>query len=128
MLAVVERLFEGMRARDTTMVRSVLHPEARLLTTGERDGTPFARWVDVDAFVGSIARADRPLDERLFDPEVRIDGSLATVWVFYHFYYGDEFSHCGVDAVQLVRTDAGWRIMQIADTRRRDGCEPSTGR
>jgi hypothetical protein len=42
----------------------------------------------------------------------------------YVFYVGDRFSHCGVDSFQLVRISAGWRIIQIADTRRKEGCTP----
>ncbi|MCS3859218.1 hypothetical protein [Salinibacter ruber] len=50
--------------------------------------------------------------------EVRVDGPLASAWVPYVFYRGDERSHCGVNAVQLVRGPDGWRILQLTDTRR----------
>lgn len=54
--------------------------------------------------------------ERGFDPEVRIQGHLATVWLPYDFYTDDQLSHCGVDAFILLRTDEGWRIASIAWT------------
>jgi hypothetical protein len=38
----------------------------------------------------------------------------------YAFYLDDQFSHCGVNAFQLVRMEAGWQIIQITDTRRRE--------
>ena len=53
-----------------------------------------------------------------------MSGSLATVWAAYDFHFGQTFSHCGVDAVQLLRTAQGWRIMSIADTFVREGCVP----
>jgi hypothetical protein len=51
-----------------------------------------------------------------------VDGPLAMVWTGYAFYAGPRFSHCGVDAIMLGRTTAGWRILSLADTRQRTGC------
>jgi hypothetical protein len=36
-----------------------------------------------------------------------------------------KFSHCGVDAITLVRTDAGWRIASFVYTVEETGCAPS---
>ncbi|HEX9164582.1 MAG TPA: VOC family protein, partial [Gemmatimonadales bacterium] len=63
------------------------------------------------------------LEERIYNPEVRLDDHLATVWVEYDFLVNGAVSHCGVDSYQLVRTADGWRILQIVDTQRRTGCE-----
>ena len=61
--------------------------------------------------------------ERMWNPEVRIDGDLATLWAPYDLHYGGEFSHCGIDAFQLVRgEDRRWRIVSVAYTRRTTGC------
>lgn len=123
-MAVVERLFDGMRAADTTMVRATFHPDARLVGTAEEDGRTTVRMVPVDRFVEAVGRPrDAVWDERIWDPEVRVDDRLATVWVPYAFYLGEELSHCGVDAFQLSRAQGGWVIVQIADTRRREGCD-----
>jgi hypothetical protein len=55
---------------------------------------------------------------------VHVDGGLASVWTEYAFYVGERLNHCGVDAFHLVRTAEGWRIIDLADTRRREGCAP----
>ena len=60
--------------------------------------------------------------ERAWNPEVRVEGTLATVWAEYDFHFVSTFSHCGVDAVQLLRTGSGWKIVSIADTYQREGC------
>ena len=52
-----------------------------------------------------------------------MSGTLATVWADYDFHFGKTFSHCGVDAVQLLKTAEGWKIVSIADTFVREGCE-----
>lgn len=127
-LDVVVRLFDGMRAADSAMVRSVFHPEARLVTASARDGQPLAAPVPIDRFVQAVAGFREKVDEQIHDPEIRVDGNLAQLWTFYTLHVDGRFVHCGVDAFQLVRTAAGWKIIQIADTRRREGCERPAGR
>lgn len=123
-VAVVERLFDGMRAKDTTMMRSTFDASARLYGKG-RDGTIGGN--PVDGFIASIGRTERYVDEKIFAPVVHIDGDLATVWTFYTLHVDGTFSHCGVDAVLLYRTADGWKIVSLADTRRQEPCEPPGG-
>ena len=121
--AVVHRLFDAMRARDTTAIRQAFHAEGRLMTAGrDRAGNPVVQTATVDAFVRAVASARARLDERLSEVEVRMDEGMATVWARYEFYADTTFTHCGVDAFQLARTPEGWKIIQVADTRRREGC------
>lgn len=124
-IAVVERLFDGMRTQDTTMMRSVFAPQAHMYGVG-RDGTVSAR--SPDGFIASVgSRQGGMLDERVFSPQVRIDGNLATVWTYYTLHIGEEFSHCGYDAFMLYRLAEGWKIVSLADTRRPENCEAPGG-
>ncbi len=128
-VAVVQRLFDAMRAKDTVGLRAVFHPDARLAGTGrDQQGRPVLRVNPIDAFIASIGQATAQLDEQFWDPEVRLDDNLATVWTPYVFYVNGELSHCGVDAFQLARGADGWKIVQIADTRRREGYTGPPGR
>ncbi len=123
-LAVVERLFDGMRAADSSMVRSTLHADLRLVSVAEGESGPALHSEPMDGFVAAVGTPHEEVwDERIWDPEVRVDGRLATVWVSYAFYLGEELSHCGVDAFQLFDGAEGWKIFHIADTRRREGCD-----
>ena len=121
-LAVVKGLFDGMRARDTALIRRSF-AVGTMLGGVPAAGKP-AEFLSLDAFIGSIAKAPAAmlLDERIYDPEIRVDGGLATVWTFYAFYAGERLSHCGVDAFQLARTSEGWKIIALADTRQMTGC------
>jgi hypothetical protein len=121
--AVVDRMFDAMRARDTTAFRAALHPDFRLVLTSFREGQPSHRVVPGDAFVASIGRATSQLDERIANVEVRIDDNLATVWNDYAFYVDGVLDHCGVDAFTLVRTTEGWKVVHVADTQRREDCQ-----
>ena len=49
--------------------------------------------------------------------QVAFTGNLANVWTYYDFHIGDELSHCGYDAFQLVKTDSeDWRILGVTYT------------
>ena len=126
-LRVVTRLFDGMRAGDSAMVRSTLHPTAQLATAFVRDGKELVEIDDMKKFIEAVGTPHPEVwDERISNERVEIDGTLASVWTDYSFYVGDKFSHCGVDAFQLAKSDGTWRIVALADTRRRQGC-PETG-
>jgi hypothetical protein len=119
--AVVQRLFDGMRSRDTVQMSSVFHPEARFYAHA-RDGA--IQVTTPSAFMQGIGRAPAGLllDEVIQDVEVRIDGNLAMVWTYYDFFAGDRFSHCGYDTFQLLKTRDEWKIVALADSRRTEGC------
>lgn len=127
-MAVVQRLFDGMRAGDSAVVRSVFHPQTRMMTAANGPDGKLRLRVDpaIDGFVKAIGTPrPAPLDERIWNPKIEIDGPLASVWVDYALYVGDKFSHCGIDHFLLVRGDDGvWKIVSIADTRRTEGCKP----
>lgn len=123
-MAVVQELFDGMRAADSTMVRSVFDETARLQATSYRDGEPQMRTMPIDDFVAAVGSPREEVwDEQIWDWEVRIEDNLATVWNQYAFYVGDNLHHCGIDAFQLFRGPDGWKIIQVADTQRTEGCQ-----
>jgi 2-iminobutanoate/2-iminopropanoate deaminase len=126
-LRVVQRLFDGMRAGDSAMVRSTFHPEVQLATSVVRQGNAVVEIDTLDSFIRAVGTPHTEVwDERLSNTSVLVDGTLASVWTDYSFYLGDKFSHCGVDAFQLGKSGSEWRIVALADTRRRQGC-PETG-
>jgi hypothetical protein len=126
---VVSRLFDGMRTRDTAAMRTLFHESVAMRSVSYRQGKPVVEADGVEDWFKGVAGApaDKLLDERLGPAEIRVDGNLAMVWVYYEFYLSGKFSHCGVDSFQLGRTDAGWKIILLADSRRRQGCSESLG-
>ena len=122
-MAVITRLFDGMRAGDSATVRSTFAPEARLMSAFEREGIPTLRAGSLGQFVTLIGTPhDHVWDERIWGTEIRIDDRLATVWTNYAFLHGSTLSHCGVDAFQLFHGAEGWKIINLVDTRRTEGC------
>jgi hypothetical protein len=121
-LKVVTNLFDGMRKKDTTLMRSQFAPQARLMSAHTQNGNPVVSESPIDGWLASVGRSQQSLDERIFDPEVRVDGNLATAWMKYEFWANNAFSHCGYNSFQLARTSGGWKIIHVADSRRTDGC------
>lgn len=122
--AVVDQVFEGMRRADSSVVRPLFHPKARMITVAVRDGVPTVQVEEsVDAFIRAVGRPRTEVwDERLSNVRVSIDGPLASVWADYSFYRGTTFSHCGIDHFLLVQHEGAWRIIELSDTRRTTGC------
>jgi hypothetical protein len=128
-LATVQGLFDAMRAGDSARVRAAFHPSARLASALVRNGQPELKLDSVSVFARAVGTPHPEVwDERLGATTVLVDGPLAAVWAEYSFYAGTKFSHCGVDAFQLVKTAAGWRIFALADTRQRTGCPAQRAR
>mgnify|MGYP003575245705 CR=1 FL=1 len=122
-LALVQRLWDALEARDTAMARAVFDSSATLARVVTRNGEARVQLTRVSEFIEALSHATEPWNERMFSPEVRIDGPLASVWTEYDFHLGDKFSHCGVDAFQMLKTSAGWKIVALSDTARREGCQ-----
>lgn len=120
----IATLFDGMRKADTAMLRSAFVKDMVLQSIANKaDGTTALITEKADDFVKAIGAPHKEVyDERLGTMDIKIDGALASVWAPYKFYVGTQFSHCGVDVFQLMKTAAGWKIINIVDTRRKDGC------
>ena len=125
-LAAVQSFFDSMEKADAELAKKILMPEARFFSAAERDRKMTIRPSTGDAFVASFSNPNRGKAlERMWDPEVRVQGSIAQVWTRYDFHNNGAFSHCGIDAFNLVKTDDGWKIASAMWTVERTGCAPS---
>ncbi len=124
--AVMDGLFDAMRAGDSTGVRASFHPAARLASVVDQGERVELRIEEsMDGFIQAVGTPHEQMwDERIDDVEISVDGRLASAWMKYWFFLGDQLSHCGVDVAHLFKDAEGrWRIFDLADTRRREGCE-----
>jgi hypothetical protein len=123
-LTVVKRVFDGMRTRDTALMRAQFAPSARLLSIDAKTGKPEIKTMDPSGWIGAVGKGSGPAwDERTFDPVVEQDDNIAHVWTYYEFWLGPKLSHCGYDSFFLVKLTDGWKVTQVADTRHTD-CKP----
>jgi hypothetical protein len=123
---VVVQLFEGMQKHDSTMIRACFHPSARMQSVGADRKTGvvgLTTEASIDGFVKSIGSIPMnvSIEERVLSYEIKVDAQMATAWTPYELYVNQKRQHCGVDAFQFFKTEKGWKIITIADTRRK--CE-----
>ena len=123
-LGTLERFTAALRAKDSTAMRALLHEQARFtLLRPAPTGGSRVMLLDAATFPRLTSDPKGPaLDEPIRNPVVQIDGDLATVWAEYQVRIAGKVSHCGYDAFQLVRQADGWKILNVSDTFRREGC------
>lgn len=118
---VIDQLFDGMRKGDSSQVKKIFFPNAMLNTSFVNSkGEAKLHSDSIISFINAIGTPHKEVwDERLLSCEIRIDDNLATAWTKYAFYVDNVYSHEGVNAFQLVKTDGSWKILVITDTRRK---------
>ena len=123
--ATITQVFDGMRKNDSSLVRAVLHPVCMLKSIGKNKiGEVRLQEDEILDWLKQIGtkRAGMILDERLTSYYIKVDSEMAMAWTPYEFYVNEKFNHCGVDMFTLMKTDKGWKIIGIVDTRRKDNC------
>lgn len=120
-------LLQAISARDTATLRELMYPGTPTVSVRMVGDSTVKRWQTRDEMLRAVAEADVEFLERMWDPEVRVSGDIATVWTPYDFYIDRRFSHCGIDAFQLMRDGDRWKVVSIFYTvvRPQDRCEPS---
>lgn len=80
-MAVITKLFDGMRKHDTASMRALFHPSASLLSSSVRQGNPVVSANAISGWLNSIAQAPDTvvLDERLMNTVIHVKDGLASV-------------------------------------------------
>lgn len=123
--ATINLLFDGMRKSDTTLLKKAFAANNIMQTIVKtKDGKAMVRTESLANFIKSVGTPHNEIyDERIVFTKILIDDNLASVWTDYKFYVGEKFSHCGVNSFQLFKSDDGWKIIYLIDTRRKDKCD-----
>lgn len=120
-MAALDRFFEGMTKRDTTLSRTVMVPGA--VFYANQGGRTFV--TSDTSYFGSLAKSKGVMVERIWNPQIMVDGPVAEVWTRYDFHVDGKFSHCGIDSFTMVKGAEGWRMATAVYSIQRDNCEPS---
>ncbi|NJB69606.1 hypothetical protein GGR42_000068 [Saonia flava] len=123
----VEAFFEAFHKKDSIAMNSFVGGEGVKLQSVfmDKEGKHHIRTEEFNGLVKSIVSIPDSVvfQEKLFDFNIQVDGLMANVWVPYEFWYNNEFSHCGVNCLQMFKDDdKKWKIIYLIDTRRRAGC------
>lgn len=111
-LEVAEAALEAITDDDPIALTDLMVPEAIMFPTSIQDG--------VAGYVARTREGQRTspwnvdVDERGFDAEVRVSGTVGMVWLPYDLYVDGEWSHCGADIFTMVRSGDEWKIASMA--------------
>ncbi len=126
----IDQLFDGMRKADSSLVRSAFHVDPTMQSCyTNKKGERIVKTESIEDFINAVGSPHAEIwDERTYNIEINVDGPMAQAWVPYQFYIDSTFSHCGVNAFQLIKPDSlsPWKIIRIMDTRRRKDCLETT--
>src|SRR4051794_7257287 len=108
-VAIVQKFFDTMASRDVEGARGVLMAEGRMFSLRDQNGQPAARASAVEDYLKSLGDRKQDSRERMWNPEVRVHGGVASLWTAYDFWIDGKFSHCGLDSFDLLKTADGWK-------------------
>lgn len=123
---VINSLFKGMELGDSAMVHKAFTrtPVMATVSRNQQNEPVLRQEHSLDGFLKAVGTPHKDVwYEEIWNLKIQQDGDLAQAWCNYAFYAGKNFSHCGVDAFHLHKGKDGWKIVHLADTRRKTGCE-----
>lgn len=124
--AAIEAFFEAFHKQDTVALKTMAKGNIKMQSISKnKDGKNVLNEIDYSQFISSIGSIPkgRLFEEKLLDYQIRVDGDMANAWTPYEFWFGGNFSHCGVNSFQLLKEDDGWKIIYLVDTRRKERCQ-----
>jgi hypothetical protein len=123
-MAPINATFAAIKARDGQRVLPFTTGKGGTTVANENaDGTVTVRSRTWAEFAEGLKPGPEAYEEKLFDPEIRVDGDIAMVWGRYTFMIDGKLHHCGVDHFGLVKEAGAWKIATIAWSSRTKGCE-----
>ena len=121
---VIENFFESINTGNGELLASLEVEGAQIFNIRE-DTVGKYEFVERSWFSAEDFSSDSQFTERYWDEELLISDALAIFWAPYDFHIDGEFSHCGIDALNLIKIDGEWKIGHAMWTIQRPGCEAS---
>ena len=109
-MKTMQAFFDTMTARDVEGARQILQPQGRFHAMSVKDGKPEVRAFANEEYFAQLQASKQKMQERIWRPEIRVNGLIATIVAPYDFWIDGKYSHCGVDAFDLIKTEDGWKI------------------
>jgi hypothetical protein len=116
-LAPFQAFLDGMAKYDQAAMRATVQPDGSVALLRKDKVIRNT----LSGFIDHIKPGKDSIEERIYEPLVRIDDNLAIIWARYDFRVNGKVVHCGTDLVHLVKQDGKWVIAGIADNSR-DEC------
>lgn len=109
---------------DTLGIKNMSLAGAKLCSTAVgKKGTNNIECIQMEEFIRSLnSFKARELDEQIRDLKEEVRDKAATVSMEYDFFFRGKFSHCGVNVFHFLKSETGWKLTGIDDTRNKTNC------
>ncbi|SMG24231.1 Putative lumazine-binding [Marivirga sericea] len=122
---IIQDVFDGMRESDTSKMAPYMHPDVRMQSLNvSENGNNVTQLNGASGWLNAVAQnTGQVWNEEVSNIRILSDGSVATAWMEYKFYLGNELSHCGINSFQFIKIDENWKIIYIIDSRNKNNCQ-----
>ena len=121
---VIDNFFDSINTGNGELLAGLELEGAQILNIRE-GAAGDSEFVSRDWFGADNFGSDTKLTERYWDEELLISDSLAVFWAPYDLHIDGEFSHCGIDVLNLIKVEDEWLIGHAMWTIQRTGCAAS---
>jgi hypothetical protein len=109
--AVVDSALVAINSGDLVALSNLMTDSAQVYGAREEGGVKTFSFRTAVSQRAAGRRA--PIIERTFGGDIRIAGSMASVWLPYDLWAEGTWSNCGVDQFTLVQVGNAWRIVNF---------------
>ncbi|HOG18870.1 MAG TPA: hypothetical protein PKW37_00310 [Salinivirgaceae bacterium] len=119
----IDTFIKGLNTKDTVLLKKIIDPNLGLLTVFHDGRKNIVAAETMDMFVNSLIK-EKTYHREQAECTIETNKIIATAWCRYVCYDGKKISYCGINAYQLYRTNKGWKILQITNSRQSFKCDP----
>ncbi|MGI6479176.1 MAG: hypothetical protein ACOX0M_07005 [Salinivirgaceae bacterium] len=119
----IDAFIEGLNNKDTVLLKKITDPNLGLLTVFHDGRKNIVAAETMEMFINSLAKGKTYHREQA-GCTIETNNIIATAWCKYVCHDGKKISYCGINAYQLYRTNKGWKILQITNSRQSFKCDP----
>ena len=132
-LAVMEKAFAAVHSNNPDDWRAIQLAEGTSLSFRPApEGRPEELEMQIsnnEEFLADLKPDGHDYMERWTgEPIISVRGPIAVIWGEYEFWIDGEFSHCGVDSVDLVKVAGEWKIANFMWTVEKENCPTAPSR
>jgi hypothetical protein len=112
-IAVADSVLVALSSGDNATLKRLTLDSAIVGGVGERNGV---ERMSLTSWARYTSRTGSDFTERGFGATARVQDRVAQVWLPYDLYRGKAWSHCGVDAFTLLKSEGRWRVASLIYT------------
>ena len=121
----LHHFFEALNKKDTAALATMFFKNAELVTVHQTpSGELTKNRQKASDFLNALGGlVDTQIEEKIENLTVHLDENMANTWMDYVLFVNGRLSHCGVNNIVWAMDSGQWKILHLADTRRKKNCE-----